>query len=363
MKGTWRLKHDISFKELTKVLDTNMELRMRKGWPTNLYHGDLRCGKKYPLPRRIRYNNTEAYYLDIASQCDSLSNAPCCRDDIGWCGRGEWFCDCESCLNYDKIIHAELYKWLPLTPSCSLNIRHQKENCEFLQKSFSTVTFIGDSLVRHTFSSLLLHLTNDSEYGALKQDLSKKAKDYCKDENQFVDSACHIKLATNWEDIKSNKNYCSLTNERVQISFTQAYSTTLSSLAFKTVEDALQHPRPLIFIGIGVHDNFNANKVIETYLKPLLNLRKVYMNSKPIIIWLNTHAAGPLKPMSFQDTQGNDKILKFNDVMTKYCEDNAIFVFDSFNLTKGVHSFDGTHYGSSLNNLKVQLLLHGLRKL
>lgn len=363
LNGEWILKENVGFKELNRVLDTNMRLRMRKGWPTNLYHGDMRCGKKYPLPRIIRFNNTESYYLDISSQCDSQSNAPCCRDDIGWCGRGDSFCKCSTCTDYERLIHAELYEWNVKVKGCNMKTFSSAEACEYLQSAFTSVTFIGDSLVRHVFSALLLYLTDDPLNGALKPALSTINKNYCKGENQFVDSSCHSKLATKWEEISNNEMYCSSNKRKVKVSFVQAYSTSLYPLAGRAIQKILSDPRPLILLGIGVHDNFNASKVITNYLKPIFDTRKHYNNSNPLFIWLNTHAAGPLKPLIFQDTQGNEIIEKFNEQLRQFCRNNSVMVFDSYNITKGVHSFDGTHYGSSINKLKIKLLLYGLSEL
>ncbi|XP_066935854.1 uncharacterized protein [Clytia hemisphaerica] len=363
IEGEWHMKNRTSIKQFSYVEHTNMQLRMRKGWPAQLYHGDLRCGTMYPLPRLVRKQNTQIFMSDIISQCNSYSQAPCCRNDIGWCGEGEFFCRCETCLNYRNIIQTELYDWKHKL-KCIKPKLVKKETCDFLANQFTSVTFIGDSLVRHVFSSLLIQLTEDPQTGALKPNLHQTEKQYCSDENQFVDSACHSKLSIDWHEVNAHPEYCNTSISKPKVFFIQAYASHLGGMAYEKVNKILSEQRPLILIGIGIHDNFNHDKVIDEYLAPLIQLRNERIGySNPVIVWLNTHAAGLLKPIGYQKTQGNERILKFNSVLYDYCRRNSIFVFDTFNMTKGVHSFDGTHYGKTLNQLKVEILLNSLRML
>ena len=364
IEGHWELKNHTSIEDLNHVERVNMELRTRKGWPAQLYHGDSRCGTMYPLPRLVRQHDRELYFSDIISQCNRFSQTPCCRNDIGWCGNGEFFCQCDTCFNYKSIVHTELYNWKHKMNCMRSDILPKKENCDFLSSQYTSVTFIGDSLVRHVFSSLLIQLTENPISGALKPSLNRREKLYCSNENQFVDSACHSKLSVDWEDVQSHSEYCNTSNYKPKVIFVQAYSTQLKDLALKQISEKLNEQRPLIFVGIGIHDNFDHNKVIEEYLSPIIQLRNNRAGySNPILVWLNTHSAGKLKPVGYQRTQGNHKIVGFNWQLREYCRRNSVYVFDTFNLTQGVHSFDGTHYGQALNKLKVELLLNSLKML
>jgi len=340
-----------------------MQMRLRKGWPPLLYHGDLRCGSKYPLPRVIYKNNTEGYYLDVPSQCDMLSDSPCCRDDVGWCGNGNMFCNCETCIDYRQYIPAELAYWQSEN-GCQITDISAKKACSILSSHFTSVTFIGDSLVRHIFSSLLLLLTQNRESGALQTDIKEIDKAICSGENQFTDSACHKKLIMYWKDIKANPKYCSNAEpgKKPILSFVEAYNTVHLPLASDELNQRLSEKNPLVILGIGVHDNFNYTKVINDYLSPIVDIR----NSKGangIFIWLNTHSSGPLKPNQFRDVQGNRNIKIFNQALKEFCESKNILLMDTFNFTKGVHSFDGTHYGYEVNRLKTQVLLNSLQEL
>ena len=364
LQGRWRLKDDITFKDFISYRRIDMQMRLRKGWPPLLYHGDLRCGTKYPLPRVMHTNKTEGYYLDIPSQCDQLSDSPCCRDDVGWCGNGETFCQCETCLDYRKYIPAELAVW-EIANGCVLNKIDANEACYDLNRYFTSVTFIGDSLVRHLFSSLLILLTRDKEHGALRTDLTQLDKEICAGENQFVDSACHKKLAMTWNDVQKHKGYCSsmANHTKPRLSFVEAYNIKQLHLATLELKQRLIEEKPLVIIGIGVHDNFNYTRVIAEYLIPMVEMRASAGRNKGTFMWLNTHSSGPLKPNEFRKLQGNHAIKVFNHELEEFCNKNSIILIDTFNFTQGIHSFDGTHYGYEVNRLKTQILLNGLKEM
>ncbi len=362
-QGRWRQRDGITYKDIIDYNEVVMKMRLQKGWPPSLYHGDLRCGTKYPLPRVVHTNKTEGYYLDIPSQCDILSNSPCCRDDIGWCGSGWSFCDCETCTDYRRFIPAELAVW-ETSDGCVIPKVDAREACNDLSNRFTSVTFLGDSLVRHLFTALLILLTMNIKSGGLKVDLNQKYVDLCGGENQFVDSACHNKLAMTWNDVIKHKEYCSnlAYEKKPRISFEQTHSIKQLGLAKEVITRRLYEPKPLIILGLGVHDSFNYTRISKEFLQPIVQLRRAIYNPNSTFIWLNTHSAGPLKPTEFREIQGNKKIQVFNRYMQQYCEMNGFMVIDTFNLTSGIHSFDGTHYGYEINRLKAQLLLNGLKE-
>jgi len=362
MEGNWVKRSNIGINEHNYIRQANTQLRLHKGWPTQLIHGDLRCGKRYPLPRVLHYNGTQGYYMDIISQCEPDSASPCCRDDVGWCGNNQWFCSCDTCIDYRQFIHAELASWRPIDEKCTVSKKSTDQLCRDLTRNFTSVTFIGDSLVRHVFSALLIQLTNDPVYGALKPSLKPAELEFCKEENQFVDSSCHVKLAMKWQDIQNNGAFCPRERLKLRMSFIEAYSTSTSKLALASIAERLVEPRPLVVIGIGIHDNFNATKIYENFLSPIVQLKSKFVQSRPVMIWVNTHASGPLKPIEFQEIQGNKQILKYNAHMEEFCRRHSIPVLDTFNMTFGVHSFDGTHYSRTLNLLKSTYLVRGIEQ-
>ena len=74
------------------------------------------------------------------------------------------------------------------------------------------------------------------------------------------------------------------------------------------------------------------------------------------------HAHGSLKDKNHDFPSYNDRIVRFNLSMEKYLSVHGIPVFDTFSLTSGVRSIDGTHFGMGLNMVKAQLFLNFLQE-
>ena len=355
--GHWRLKTSVTQADEMSRKKLDMQMRVRKGWPDYLFHGDLRCGPKFPLPRGIN-KKTVPYLFDVQGQCDPESKTFCCQGNAGWCGFGPRFCDCPSCINYRSFISAELADWIP-SNACYVKNFTKRHACELLSNHLSSAVFIGDSLVRHLYSAMLLILTGDPLYGALKTDTPKAKRRICRGDGQFLDSMCQKNTLMRWREIASQQSFCG-NKAKFKISFIQAYNTERAHYVFSTVTSLLNQVGAVIFLGIGIHDNFNSTKVIENYLEPTLKIASRSTNGWPRIVWLTAHSAGPLKPLNFNKHQSNAVILSYNRKLTEFCESHGIAVFDTFNMTLGVHSFDGTHFGFGVNILKAQVLLNHL---
>lgn len=357
-QGHWK-QRNVSKEVLQNRKRLDAMLRERKGWPERLFHGDRRCGPVFPLPRMTR-NKNRPFVLDVQAQCDTESENYCCHGNTGWCGHGDKFCNCSSCIDYRSFISAELADWLPIK-GCRVTNFTQSSACESISQRISSVTFIGDSLVRHFFSAMLLILTNDPLHGALKFNTPPKMRDICQGDSQFVDSICHIHTAMTWRDVTDNPNFCDGW-ARFQISYVKAYKVEVASLAHLAIKKRLNKVGSVVLMGIGIHNNFNASAVIESYLEPAVRMISTSKNGWPHLIWLSTHSMGPLKPINYHRDQGNPAILSFNDNLQKYCNEHNITVLDTFNMTRGVHSFDGTHFGIGVNMMKVQVLLNYLEE-
>jgi len=349
-KNYWVKRKTYNKGSLNDVLQANMKMRRLKHWPEQLYHDDLKCGTKHPLQR------------DIKSQCNNL-NIPysCCNNDIGKCGNDHEHCKCENCIDYKTIIYPELYEWKTTVEEFNLPMPTTQDTCEFLQQQFTSVTFIGDSLTRHLFEAFLIHLTDDPVNGAMKTSLSTNVLKECQGDYQFAEAECRSKLALDWKNIRANKKYCAALPNKIKSSYGGMFSTGQAKGALNLVKGKLTEKRPLILFGLGGHDSFNSQLLIQKYLDPVLKECKNQNKSKPVFVWLNIVAHGHLKFMSFLARQGNDRIIRFNQDLRNYCKENSILVFESFEMTKGVHSFDGTHYGQALNMQRLKKLLIELK--
>lgn len=360
-QGTWALKPHMPPAALEARRQLDMILRERKGWPQYLSHGDMRCGEKFPLPRPNYVKSTSSLIFDVQGQCDPQTEAPCCNKDTGWCGSGDTFCSCKNCIDYRKYIPAELADWKP-NSGCLVTNFSQLGACSLMNKHLSYITFMGDSLVRHLFSSILLVLTNDFKYGALKSTASRTIRTLCQGDSQFIDSMCHVHIAMRWKDLSLHPTFCPQSHPaKFKVDFIEAYNVKHAPIAFKIIERQLSKKGSVVFLGIGIHNSFNATLVLESYLKPIVDLVNRSRGGWPRLVWLTTHSAGPLKPMYYRH-QNNEAIIAYNKIMTSYCSRYNITVLDTFNMTQGVHSFDGTHYGFGVNMKKAQILLNYLRE-
>ncbi|XP_046574706.1 uncharacterized protein LOC124282728 isoform X2 [Haliotis rubra] len=84
--------------------------------------------------------------------------------------------------------------------------------------------------------------------------------------------------------------------------------------------------------------------------------------SWPKLIWFATHKFGIMKSPKMPK-QENSHVAAFNKRMSAALGKYHIPIFDTYNLTSGVMSMDGAHFGIGVNSMKVQLLLNYLLEL
>ena len=133
-----------------------------------------------------------------------------------------------------------------------------------------------------------------------------------------------------------------------------------AKLALDKVREHFPKKNSVVAIGVGLHIGLNAEKVFNGYLKPIMQLKERAKSNWPLIVWLTTHAQGSMKPIPYRQSQNNEKISLFNTKMSAFQEPIGVPVFDTFNLTLGVHSYGGTHYGFGVNMIKAQLFMNFL---
>lgn len=346
-EGEWVQSSNIS--PLRKYYFTQLNMKYRRKINTSdLIQKDGKCGTRNPVG-------------SVQSQCNATSSSPCCNEIKGECGNGKENCDClYNCVNYKTLVQAEFMEWKD--KHCPLKEFDAISSCEFLQSRFSSITFIGDSLVRHMFSALLIHLTDDLAYGALRHNLNATELSQCKYGMQFADRICRLKLAVNWKDIQSNPRYCAYNDKKIKVRFVEAFVTGHSALAKATVGQALREERPLIVVGIGIHNHFVVKKVWKDYLEPIMKFLKQKEYKKPFFIWLGGNANGPLKSVVHYKLQKSERAVNFTNTISNYLRAYNATVFDNFKITNNVHSFDGTHFGQAVNLLKIRMLIKLLKR-
>ncbi|KAL8592914.1 hypothetical protein ACOMHN_050741 [Nucella lapillus] len=62
-------------------------------------------------------------------------------------------------------------------------------------------------------------------------------------------------------------------------------------------------------------------------------------------------------------TKNSNAARAYNKAIQQFLDLHNVSMFDTFNLTDNVMSFDGTHYGYGLNVMKVNIFLHYIQEL
>nr|KAG5704857.1 hypothetical protein BaRGS_001328 [Batillaria attramentaria] len=84
--------------------------------------------------------------------------------------------------------------------------------------------------------------------------------------------------------------------------------------------------------------------------------------TRPKIVWHATHAFGMKKSPRYQ-AQTIESVMKYNAAMKKFLESWQVPIFDTFDMTKDLISYDGAHFGIGANKVKAQIFLNYLLEL
>ena len=343
------------------IQQSHAEIRIRKkrGMPVILHRSDLRCGGE-PF-----FLTSPHFDYHLPALCDVNGSAPCCNHVTKWCGVERDHCNCDRCTDFRKEIAAELFDWTPLN-GCAFTNFTTEQACNLMSDRISRLVLIGDSLVRHLFNALMILFTNDPERGSLSTSLNdgdNQEIENCQGVMQFVDggtSSCHTKTV-NAIPRDKQRSFCG-GQYKFDLLFKEYYNIDKATDILATVRRNLNKEKTIIAIGVGLHMDLNAEKVQKKIIEPVLEIKKTSGARWPFILWISVHAHGSLKDTNYNVPSHNDRIARFNLDMEKYLLAFGISVFDTFNLTNGVRSIDGTHFGIGVNMMKAQLLINFLQE-
>ena len=351
--GKWRLRRDILPRDFQHRMDEDIRMRELLGLPITLHRDDLRCGNMFPL-------DSHDFRFKVSALCDPHSSAPCCNHKSGWCGSGQENCSCNNCTDYRNTVAAELNEFVS-SSGCQFKNFTSKQACQLLSERVSSLSLIGDSLVRQFHSAMLILLTDDKETGCLRKKLNESVKQSCSGNMQFVDSPrsiCHSHTVRKLSQLPNGK-FCE-GRHNFSYAFLAFYKLHYANSALNEVRAHLHKNNSVVAIGVGLHMGLNTSQVLNGYLKPIIQLKEREKSYWPLIVWLPIHAPGSLKPIRFLSSQNHEAVRHFNMAMREYLEPIGVPIFDTFNLTLGVHSYDGTHFGFGVNMVKAQLFLNFL---
>ena len=339
---------------------TEVQMRKKRGIPTILHRSDLRCGGE-PFLLHSPY-----FGYKLPALCDVTGSAPCCNHVTKWCGIDRDHCNCEHCTDFRKEISAELFDWVPTLNGCKFTNFTSEEACSLMSDRISGLVLIGDSLVRHLFNALMILFTNDVQRGSLNLTQDHRmdhAIEKCEGVMQFVDggsSSCHTKTLTSIP-ADTQRSFCG-GHKKFDFIFKEYYNMGKASDILAAVRQNLNNEKTIIAIGVGLHIDLNAEKVQKYIMEPVLRIKKSSGSIWPYILWISVHAHGSLKDTYYNVPSHNDRITRFNLGMEKYLIAFGIPVFDTFNLTRGVRSIDGTHFGMGVNMMKAQLFINFVKE-
>ncbi|XP_046578097.1 uncharacterized protein LOC124285862 isoform X2 [Haliotis rubra] len=333
--GHWNTR-TLSSQEKKRMFDFRESTHARHAFPPNFQRKDGRCG-----------NLTYEKVFFFRALCNPRGQTPCCFHNSCQM-RSEEECVCKDCFDLRKERYAEYSTWVPSDLRCSYREFSREDACELLKGS--TVHFVGDSLIRHIYTAMLLVLTGDYDYGALVSSASDATRKDCKGIYMFTEKFCRLSLSY-------DTKICGGKAKVVMKYLDYAHKGGEFVAHVKTIQS-----KSLLLVGIGIHNNFDVNLIDKQYFGPVLRELTQRNSTWPMLLWANIHAPGLFKSPIMKG-QGRDDFVRFNTNMEKFMGERNITVFNTFNLTDGMSSFDGTHYGMGVNVVKSNILLHYIAEL
>ncbi|XP_046543420.1 uncharacterized protein LOC124253652 [Haliotis rubra] len=282
--------------------------------------------------------------------CDPKGPSPCCYKNMCQ-AKTTVECRCDECFDLRQQIHAEYSLWRPLDPRCNIKTFTSMSACELLQGG--TVHLYGDSLVRQLFLALVIILKNDFETGGLLPNAPQAVKDSCRGMYVFPTKNCR-------EYLDYNPYVC---GGSVQLKFHHAaHSPDIQSM-LKVASPLAGVNRSIILFGCGVWQHFDIQETTKFALTLTNMFRLLSSKSEwPKLVWAGFHYLG-LWRHALVPTVNNAYVAYFNQYMKQILAPLKVSMFDTVNITKGVRSVDGTHYGPGINFLKAQIYLNYIEEL
>ena len=360
-----------------------------------------------------------AALLQHAPQPLGASTEPRCASTLNAMQNGEWvtttICDTNTTMRH-PMCTAEGQVWRP-RDGCSLRLFNGTDACELLRANGGLI-ILGDSIQRHFYQGLINVLSEDYELGSLasshhdehreilpahhhdkapspllpgthEQENETTAAtlqplDECTGEAQYDEKSCRFPRDLDRQPLPG----CGGSDVAQLLQLWQVRSWWEGALGWVAKVRRVRDRGGTIVAGGGIHDGFDSSKygrvlhhlATQVLTHPPCNehARNEHAASHhdtsnstssaqrcPMVIWMSMHSQlESLKPEQYREDQSNQVVLSFNAEMARNAADEttrlhgALKVFDTFNVTSGARSFDGTHHGRAVSVLKAQLLLN-----
>ncbi|XP_055955694.1 uncharacterized protein LOC130012266 [Patella vulgata] len=338
MRGYWKPYPALLQRELLQILQEKflISYRLNRGIPRNLSRSDGKCGN-------ITFSNTK--FGVYRALCDPSGPTPCCYE--GYCvSKSVQDCKCEDCFDVRQRIQAESSIWIPSDHRCHVEDFDSETACDILKDS--TIFFSGNSLLRQIFMALTMILRGDLRH-ALQE--PQKVVEMCDGLDNMV-GPCQFEM-------EKKPDVC---NGRVNITFVYKPHARNIQEPFRAIDELKHKPKTMIFLGVGLHDHYNYEKVYFKYCRRILKHFRAQNAIWPKFLWASTHATGLLKS-PHMPSQSYKSGRYFNEWLKPRLDKEGVTIFDTFNMTDGVVSPDGCHHGLTVNMLKARFFLHYIAEL
>lgn len=235
------------------------------------------------------------------------------------------------------------------------------EACDLVD-AFGGIFLRGDSLMRHVTNALFMILRNSRE-GAVLQD-----QDVCFGDRMFDDQKDCRKVglfdsqekdlieSPTAQPVCSGKTWlyfeqlpCPVEPSRyvpAYLDWRSRLGTNASSLSTVMIQS------------YGLHCHFKPWIPLFGVFKPLLT-HAASAFPRPLLLWLGVSAPGSNKPIEYLQTQGADQVKTYNEAIasvlptlqdsTESLAEGRMGVMETYGMTNGAKSFDGTHYMYHVN--------------
>ena len=271
--------------------------------------------------------------------CNPHGDTPCCYGNQ-CVDRTPDQCSCPDCIDVRKKLHADFARFVLEDEACSLKTYSPDDVCRVLEDV--EIKFVGDSLIDQLYLSTLILLKGGEEHIGV------------------TDSSClgpllYYPLCR--EKVPHAVGGC---NDSVRVSMSYRGEASEGSEILDIVSSLTDKPRSVLVLGLGLHDDLNLTLITAHVLQPLLDLTAD--TTWPKILFFTPMAPGLLKSPKFVN-QNRDSVLYFNSAIKNLLTGANVAVVDTFRMSDDVISYDGTHYGRALGEVKAGLLVQMIERM
>ncbi|CAJ1936891.1 unnamed protein product [Cylindrotheca closterium] len=274
----------------------------------------------------------------------------------------------------------------------AVNHDHTKNHGQQPQQQQPIVLlFIGDSLIRHIVIGLGIVLTGNVRQGGVQyihsnphDDLGHVWKRACSCENQFTcatlkqqDDMGRFTHAFGYNNMTylNHVDWCQKSNNigidtrqhpprTYQIILEQQNNNPkISPMVRQLIANHAKYHSAFVIVtdASALHSGLNIRKT-RRFLDKLENLLRLQSSSRSswLIIPMTVHHVGANKPNEFLEQQGRQPVEDYNQQLRTWVEQKKTNyrLLDTYSMTQGLPSNDGTHYPSASVALAQILLLY-----